>query len=171
MKPYPAIRVANYFIKKGLEEGGGVSPMKVQKLTYFAHGWHLALYDSPLIDEDIQAWTYGPVIPSLYHKLKGFGNLAIDRPLPEVSGRFSSREVVREVEERDGKFLDFIWRLYGKYSAVDLSVLTHVSDSPWDRAMEANKDAEMRNVPIDNEWIKEYFSNQFELNGQQGEVR
>jgi uncharacterized phage-associated protein len=35
MKPYPAIRVANYFIKRGLEEGRGVSPMKVQTRNFF----------------------------------------------------------------------------------------------------------------------------------------
>jgi len=69
-----ALAVANYFIKKGIDTKKSVSPMKLQKLVYFAHGWRLALYNSPLIDEAIQAWQYGPVIPGIYHEFKHYGN-------------------------------------------------------------------------------------------------
>src|SRR5258708_10309168 len=60
--PYPAEAVANYFLEKSWEEGKSVDPLKIQKLVYFANGWHLGLYGSPLIDEEVRAWTYGPVI-------------------------------------------------------------------------------------------------------------
>ncbi|QLH42366.1 MAG: DUF4065 domain-containing protein [Coxiellaceae bacterium] len=57
--------------------------MKLAKLIYVAHGWSLALNDVPLIDEAVQAWKFGPVIESVYHEFKHFGNdvinsLAID---------------------------------------------------------------------------------------------
>ena len=56
--PYNAIAVANYFIDKAKADGVPLTHMKLQKLIYFAHGWHLALYGEPLIDEEIQAWEF-----------------------------------------------------------------------------------------------------------------
>jgi len=44
--------------------------MKLQKLVYYAHGWHLALNNEPLIDEQVECWQYGPVISSLFHEFK-----------------------------------------------------------------------------------------------------
>ncbi len=162
---YPAVRVANFFIAKGLSEGESITPLKAQKLVYFAHGWHLALYGQPLINEDIQAWKFGPVVPSLYHRLKEFGNNPIEWPIGEFSGGYSTMEVVKEVEEKDQPFLDFIWKLYGKIPALQLSALTHVSNSPWDRVLAENGGYTTGNLPINNEWIKEYFIHQFQPNG------
>ena len=70
-----AITVANFFVRKGIEEqDSGMTPMKVLKLSYIAYGWYLALYDSQLFNEPIQAWQYGPVIPSVYRAFKEYGN-------------------------------------------------------------------------------------------------
>ena len=49
------------------------TPMHVLKLTYLCHGWMLGIYDHALINEPVEAWQYGPVVPSLYHKYKKFG--------------------------------------------------------------------------------------------------
>ena len=59
-EPYSAKAVANYFLARAKESGETLSPMKLQKLIYFAHGWHLAVFDAPLLDEEVQAWDYGP---------------------------------------------------------------------------------------------------------------
>ena len=48
--PYSALAVANWFV----ENLAGTTPLKLQKLIYFAHGWHLALKGEPLIDEVVQ---------------------------------------------------------------------------------------------------------------------
>jgi len=80
---YSALTIANFFVRKGLLEKITVSPMKLQKLIYFAHGWHLAFFDKPLIKEDIQAWAYGPVIPAIYHIYKNYGNTTIKEEMDE----------------------------------------------------------------------------------------
>jgi len=59
------LAVANYFIKKSQDDGIAVTPMQLVKLVYIAHGWHLGLHHSQLLTESIQAWKYGPVIPSV----------------------------------------------------------------------------------------------------------
>src|ERR1700678_4090164 len=75
--PYPAAAIANEFIRLARDSNRPLSPMKVQKLVYFAHGWFLAFTGKPLINEPIEAWQFGPVIPSLYHSLKGYGTKEI----------------------------------------------------------------------------------------------
>ena len=56
--------------------------MKLQKLAYFAHGWNLAIRNTPLINESVEAWKFGPVIPSLYHDVKGYGMEPITAKIP-----------------------------------------------------------------------------------------
>ncbi|OQY42717.1 MAG: hypothetical protein B6240_13665 [Desulfobacteraceae bacterium 4572_87] len=48
------------------EAGDLISNLKLQKLVYYAQGFYLALYDEPLFNEPIEAWTHGPVIRELY---------------------------------------------------------------------------------------------------------
>ena len=61
--------------------------MKVQKLVYYAHGWHLGLADAPLIGELVEAWRWGPVIRSLYAALAEFGNQPILTTLKDMVPR------------------------------------------------------------------------------------
>ena len=70
-----AARIANEFVLRGLNDSVTVDPLKVQKLVYFAHGWHLAFLSQPFILEDVEAWKYGPVVPELYRDFKKFGSV------------------------------------------------------------------------------------------------
>jgi uncharacterized phage-associated protein len=78
---FPAAAVANAILDKAQAESPPVAidHMKLQKLVYITHGWHLAVTGEPLIEEVVYAWPYGPVIPPLYHQLKGCGA----RPIAE----------------------------------------------------------------------------------------
>ena len=63
---YSSKAVANYFLEKSdLPAKGRLTQMKLHKLVYFAHGICLAVYNKPLIKDEIQAWQYGPVVPEL----------------------------------------------------------------------------------------------------------
>ena len=76
--PVPPVAVANWLLKKSWDENKPITQMKIQKLLYFAHGWHLALLDKPMMDEVVQAWKFGPVFESVYHTFKYFGAAPID---------------------------------------------------------------------------------------------
>ncbi len=127
--PMSADAVANYFIEKSQ---GGLTHMQLQKLVYIAHGYALAS-GQPLIENPIEAWEYGPVIPALYHKLKhwGSGTVAdvVRDPLP------GGRESVPRVAEHDQlrPILDKVYETYGKLTAFQLSTITHRPDTPWSR--------------------------------------
>jgi uncharacterized phage-associated protein len=67
--------VANYFLKRQEPEVGDLmTNLKLQKLVYYAQGFYLAMMDSPLFNEPIEAWEHGPVCVPLYHEYKNFGS-------------------------------------------------------------------------------------------------
>lgn len=137
--------------------------MKLQKLLYFAHGWHLALTSKPLISETIQAWNYGPVVESLYHDLKGYGYGAVTRPISDLvlgeGAGFSFQFVEPRVEDPDIKaFLGKILDAYGALSAIQLSNLTHLPDAPWAIVKEAAGGQIERSLTIPDELIASCFN-------------
>lgn len=60
--------------------GWSATNLSVQKILYLAHMVHLGRTGEPLVRETFQAWDYGPVLPSLYHKVSAFGS----KPIPNV---------------------------------------------------------------------------------------
>ena len=75
--PYLVVAVANSFLDIAKSAGKLVDPMKVQKLVYFAHGWHLGFEQGALSAEYAQAWRWGPVFPKLYDAVKIWGSETI----------------------------------------------------------------------------------------------
>ena len=161
--PYESKAIANYFLGLAERDGVPLSPMKIQKLVYFAHGWHLAIYDEPLIDETVEAWEFGPVVPTLYRDFKRFGNGPITEKATKVvlggGDSWLKRTIRIEVPQLyDSKiqvFLDVIWEKYKGFSAIQLSNLTHVSDSPWSLVYKEN--VGRKGVDIPDPQIKAYF--------------
>jgi uncharacterized phage-associated protein len=126
---YDPIIIANYFINKGIEEDQQVTPMQVLKLVYISYGWYIGLSGNLLFEEKVEAWTYGPVVPSVYYRFKAYGRNTIDKP-SEEGGRID--------DEETAKFLDKIWSKYSSLSGLQLSELTHRDDTPWKKAINRN---------------------------------
>ena len=78
---YDAAAIGNEFIRLAAAHGRRITPMQAIKLTYIAHGWHLAMTGRPLLRDQVQAWKFGPVLPELYHALKAYGNGPITEPI------------------------------------------------------------------------------------------
>jgi uncharacterized phage-associated protein len=152
--------VANFFIQKLNEKGLDVSPMKLQKLVYFAHGWHLALSGDPLIAESVQAWQYGPVVESLYHDVKHWGSDTIRQPIAEtVFDNGVLRLVIPSVSDTQKlHLLDQIALIYGEFDALQLSNMTHMPDTPWAaiKSQFANQ-LNQHSVTIPDALVREYF--------------
>lgn len=157
--PYNTKAVANLVLERAGAKGLALSPMKLQKLIYFAHGWTLTLSDQPLIDEPIEAWQYGPVVESLYHEFKDCGNAPIERLATEFD--LNNFERYTPVLDNQDKvkvlpIIDKVIEVYGKYSAVQLSNMTHEPDSPWAHVWAEAKGK--RNVDIPDDQIRIYFN-------------
>lgn len=96
-----------------------ISNMKLQKLLYYQQGFHLALFGTPLFDEEIEAWLYGPVVPSVYQHFKKYNNKGIEYTGDTIS-----------LEEKEENLFNEVYRVYSKYSAIGLMEMTH-NETPW----------------------------------------
>ncbi|MEM9155560.1 MAG: type II toxin-antitoxin system antitoxin SocA domain-containing protein [Cyanobacteria bacterium P01_F01_bin.33] len=123
---FDCLQASRFFIFRAYEDGREeqMTNMKVQKLLYYAQSLHLALFDEPLFDNEIQAWRYGPVCPQAYHFYSGFE--AKQLPIPNQS---SLSEISSEIKE----LLEEVWDYFGQHHAYYLSGMTHV-EFPWKKA-------------------------------------
>lgn len=135
-----------------------ITPMKLQKLLYFAQGWSLVNFPKPLINEFFEAWEYGPVCPSVYYEFKPYGGVVIPFDKKMLGDGFTKPlSKSDQVEEEVEKFLQSVLSVYGKYTGTQLSAATHYSDelNPWIKARKES--GGMKGFNIDNDKIKEYF--------------
>jgi uncharacterized phage-associated protein len=132
-----AAAVANTFLDLQTADPGypPIDQMKMQKLVFYAHAWHLGLYDgTPLFDEDVCAWPWGPVVPLIYHAFKEFGRSPISgkraQSLVQTDGAL--RFVIPQVTDPNTlAFIKSVWDSHKRLSGVQLSNATHVEGEPW----------------------------------------
>jgi uncharacterized phage-associated protein len=145
--------VANWFINKAKEEGISITAMKLQKLIYYAHGWCLGLYKTALVEDQAEAWTFGPVFPHVYHLAKSYGSRPISSLLSNI---FDEPSLIAEGDPRI-PLLEKIWKIYSKYTALELSDMTHEPGGPWHKTIQQNPGRLGTDIP-DEELII-YFQN------------
>ncbi|MFT4204654.1 MAG: DUF4065 domain-containing protein [Chitinophagaceae bacterium] len=138
---FNALDVANKIvINTDIDKGDLISNLKLQKMLYYLQGFNLAFFDEKLFDDDIEAWQYGPVVPSVYYNFKDFGK-----------GAIILSEAVEEIhlnnEEQEDMFRQVLEE-YGKFNAIRLMEMTH-EELPW-------KSTEIKKV-IDTQVMKAYF--------------
>ena len=148
------LEIANFFIEKSLSTGRELTPMKLVKLVYISHGWHLGLTEKPLIAEAAQAWKYGPVIISVYHDFKKYGGRQITSLEPSLP---SSRYYPIVTDTELVRFLNRIWDVYSKFSGGQLSTLTHKEGTPWDIVWNEKGGKKLENTVIPNELIRQHY--------------
>lgn len=143
MQGFSPFATARFFIEESRPENG-LTPMKLIKLAYIAHGWHLAFFDKPLLSETVQAWKYGPVIESLYHGFKQYGNELI--PKSELS---CLQDLSSDFIETSRPLLVKVWEKYGGLSGLHLSALTHQPGTPWYEVwyQDGGKDKKCAQIP------------------------
>lgn len=57
--------------------------------------------ETPLVSELFQAWDYGPVLPTVYHRAKAFGNEPVQdvfRAFPSIDGTREAHVIEEAVE-------------------------------------------------------------------------
>jgi uncharacterized phage-associated protein len=135
--PTTAGATANAFLDIQAEDHGifpRIDQMKLYKLVYYAHAWWLAQRDQNLFEEDVHAWPWGPVVPSLYGKFMRAGNGPISglRATELVSSGLSV--AVREPDAPSPEVMTYlrsVWETHKSLSGVQLSNATHAAGEPW----------------------------------------
>ena len=134
---YSAFAVANAFIQRAKEKGFNLSPMKLQKLMYYAQVWHLKVANEPLLDDNFCRWKFGPVVPAVYHEFKdyGFRNIGSMATTLVDDGEGEGYSVIHpkipQEDETSWGLIDAIVKRYGRVDAQSLSEMTHKDGSAW----------------------------------------
>ena len=153
-KTYISLAVANFFVQQSQKTGTSLTPMKLLKLVYIAHGWCLALFNKPLITEAVEAWDYGPVIPRVYDSFKSYRASQItDMAKMLVDGQIVV-PMVQPDDEVVVALLEKVWSGYGKRDALYLSTITHLPNTPWSNARSFNG----KNAIITQDAIKAHYT-------------
>lgn len=136
--------IANFFVDLANKtDDDYITNLKLNKLLYFAQGVSLARTDKPLFEDSIEAWKFGPVIPSIYKKYKDLGKM----PIQETDTHYSSEVFTNQ----EINILIDVMREFGIYTGGKLVTLTHAPDTPWSKSFNNNEKI------ISNEAIKDYF--------------
>ena len=141
--PYKAHTIAKWFLRRARDEGEYLTQMKLQKLVYIAHGWNLGLDGGPLIEEQVEAWQYGPVVRDLYERYLSYGS----QPVTE----FDDEPVVAA---EDAELLEWVWNRYKKFTAGQLSTITHQNDTPWSQSYSVTAKEKIDNSVIEGHYKK-----------------
>jgi len=140
---YRALDIARYIIERCRENNRPVSNLKLQKILYFVQAEFLVTKNQPCFAEEIEAWDFGPVVPSVYYEYRMFGSGNIP-----CIGKSNVRHVI---SVRDRRILNEIIDECSRYSASALVEITH-NQTPW---IEAYKNG--YNSEITTRSIKKYF--------------
>ena len=113
-------------------------------MLYFIQGFALVRLRRPLFDDEIQAWTYGPVIPSVYQEYMHFGS-------NNITGTVRAEIITNPTIK---SLLDGLIRSMERFSGADLVRMTHLPDTPWSTIWENGRDRFAR-IPLP--LIRDYF--------------
>ncbi len=168
-----AAAVANEFLKLQREDphSPSLDQMKLQKLVYYAHAWHLAINNKPLFDDDIEAWPWGPVVRNLYIEFKDFGAKPITGRTAKIilmddAGDPSDVRIITPYppDDQTKKFIKSVWESHKGFSGVQLSNATHAEGEPWSIVSNIKK-GDLREKPkIENDLIKSVFRSKLKSN-------
>lgn len=140
-----AVAVAKFILNKAQSQGLSLTPMQLLKLVYIAHGWMLGRHGRPLFSEHVQAWQYGPVIPSVYQAVKQYGSNAIET----IN---STLDVAFDADEQS--MMDFVVKNYGSVNGIVLSTATHQPGTPWYQTWAVAQNS----APISNDLIQNFYA-------------
>ena len=154
---FDARSLANYILDASERMGAPLTNMALNKVLYFSHGWHLALYSSPLISNTFEAWEHGPVVPIIYHQFKRHK----DKPITSRATHIdmdTGEDRISSYEFFSGEHIDHLDRMiafYAPKSAPLLSYMSHEPGAPWDLARTSPNQVGMK---IHNDIIKVFFA-------------
>lgn len=134
-----ALALANYILELANERGIKLRPLKLMKLTYIAHGFILALLGRSALNprfDRVEAWRYGPVIPSVYHSFKIYGHDPITEKttifLPKEDGK-DFEVFTPELNDEDmRKACKIAFLKFNKFTGGELVDMLHAHGTPWE---------------------------------------
>lgn len=132
---YPALYLAKYIIDKCAKDDYPISNLQLQKILYNLQK-ELLKKGTVLVNDDFQAWAYGPVVPKVYFEFCSYGSMRIDE-------KYNVK-----IENQIKNIIDPIIESLREEEPWELVEKTHFKGGAWDtiyRKGHGNKDI----IPLD----------------------
>lgn len=171
-----ALSVANYFIELAKRDNKPIHLLGLVKRVYIAHGFALAVLHRGLTDprfDRVEAWKYGPVIPSVYHSFKQYRAQPITDKTVVMEWNDETKQpvfVAPEVRNKeDRQIIEMVWKRYQNYTDSQLVDLTHQKRTPWDLCFVEGENAEIPDELTEYYYrrIVDYYASKIKANEQQ----
>ena len=146
-----SVTVANEFIKLGIKNNKPVNQMDIYKLSYFAHGLSLAMYNEPLITdtEPFEAWNFGAILADLYH------NHLKNRRADDITDTLVDNvQPTTTLNKEESDIIDAVYNGMSLYISQHLSNKTRTRGGAWDKARRERYGINIiKNPDIKEEWL------------------
>lgn len=126
-----------------------LSHLEMQKIIYLCHMMYLGEKDKPLVDEDFQAWDYGPVHPSLYRRLRRSGSSPIDKSIFN-----ETEDLIEDIHKEEIEMLNRAIKRFPPGSGPKLLAITHWEKGAWAKRYKAG----VKNIIISKDDILEEYT-------------
>lgn len=147
--------IARYFLHRSMIDGDLITPLKMQKIVYYAYVWTLIKNNKKLFDDKIEAWPNGPVVVNLYHSLKKYNCRPID--IEFVGKSKDIYTILKKLPNNIKKTIDEVYDQYIIKSAFELVSLTH-NEKPWIEAREGLSTNQVSHNQITDSAIKSFYT-------------
>lgn len=137
----------NAILVEGAEKEMFFSHLKLQKLIFLSYVIYLKRHGEILDYIDFEAWTYGPVVPEVYHYYKALGYKGQD----EIREKMINDEAY-PVLKNDTTIKETLER-YGNVDASALVNLVHQRDGAWHKAFSKGYNKKIPHKNIKEEFV------------------
>ncbi len=150
---YDYSTISNYIIAKCNQDEKAITNLRLQKILYYVQGYFLRTYHESAFASDIEAWTYGPVVPDSYYDFCLNGAREIHLSQESIDENLNKIETHQHV-----RLLNNVIDACMNIPISQLVNKTH-SERPW---KDSKKDYSREK--ISKEIIQNYFSDNDPLN-------
>lgn len=140
-KIYCATDVAEYILSKASSGicKQEISNFKLQKILFYVQAEFLTAYGRPCFADSIEAWDFGPVIPSVFYFYQKYGTLGIESATVEQP----------YILVGDMEIIDYVLELCKNYSVIELTKMS-LKQSVWSHNYMQGKNSEIPNKDIED---------------------
>lgn len=118
---FAAMELSKYIVTKCVNDRNPISNLQLQKILYYIQKDFLTMGKLAFADE-IEAWQFGPVVPSVYYRFCVFGAMPITSTYDDIIIDKDNIDIVDQIVEKK--------RVLNPWDMVEE---THKKDGAWDQ--------------------------------------
>ena len=155
---YSALEIACYITNYCNKKDYNITHLRLEKILYFIQLYYVKEIGSILFWEDIEAWSFGPIIPEVYRQFRQYCSFLIDPieeywDLSEGLWKEKKKKYISCINQKDKNNINKVVDMCEKYSTTELISISR-NQTPWIKAYRRNM---IRKIPIS--YLQEFCNN------------